>query len=128
MIPGGGYFTRLFADLVGPTGRVIAYIPAEETHDPAAKLTAAMAAEGRSTVSVVSNPLMSPAPAEAKDTIDLIWTSQNYHDLHNLPNVDVVAYNRLLFGIVTPGGAYIVVDHAAPGGLGPRRYGHHAPH
>ena len=29
MLPGGGYFTRLFADVVGPKGRVYAYVPNE---------------------------------------------------------------------------------------------------
>src|SRR5580658_3142465 len=29
LLPGGGYFTRLFSVAVGPTGKVYAYIPTE---------------------------------------------------------------------------------------------------
>src|SRR5690606_27922322 len=48
---------------------------------------------------------------------DVIWTSQNYHDLH-LPrmNVDVAAVNRAVFAALKPGGLFVVVDHAAAPG------------
>src|SRR5262249_40184738 len=44
---------------------------------------------------------------------DLVWTSQNYHDVKNVPNVDMTAFNKAIFDALKPGGTYIVLDHAA---------------
>ena len=117
ILPGGGYFTRLLSDVVGPKGHVVAYIPAEMAKpDSVDKLATAMRTEGRANVEVLSDPLMNPPPGKALGTADLIWTSQNYHDLHNIAGVDVSAYDKLLFSVLKPGGIFIVTDHAAPAG------------
>lgn len=45
-------------------------------------------------VSVVAEPFSQlgvPAP------VDLLWTSQNYHDLHNFPGLDVGVFNKMVF-------------------------------
>ena len=115
-MPGGGYFTRLFSDVVGPKGKVIAYIPDEflaKSQRPLERATAA--AQGHANVQVEHNPLMAPGP---DNVLDVVWTSQNYHDLHNLPGIDLVAFNKLVFRSLKPGGIYIVLDHAAPAGSG----------
>lgn len=118
IMPGGGYFTRLFSVAVGPTGKVIAYVPAEV----AAKFTKslpsaqAVAAEpGRSNVMVAHDALMDVPP---DNFLDVAWTAQNYHDLHNLPGFDGVAYDRLVYKALKPGGTYVVLDHAAAAGSG----------
>jgi predicted methyltransferase len=49
-----------------------------------------------------------------------VWTSQNYHDLHNRPNADLAAFNKNVFDSLKPGGTYIVLDHAAEAGSGTR--------
>lgn len=120
VIPGGGYFTRLFAAAVGPSGHVFAYIPAETlghgvTPDA---LRATLAQQGYANVEVGSDPLMQPAPASLANMLDLVFTAQNYHDLHNMPGVDVVGYDRLIYGMLKPGGVYIVIDHVAAAGAG----------
>jgi predicted methyltransferase len=51
-----------------------------------------------------------PAP------VDLVFTAQNYHDLHNVPNLDIAAFNRSVFDSLKPGGIFLVVDHAAATG------------
>jgi predicted methyltransferase len=52
-----------------------------------------------------------PTPA------DVIWTAQNYHDLHLTRfNLDVAKVNKAVFAALKPGGYYIVLDHAAPAG------------
>ena len=53
----------------------------------------------------------------------MVWTSQNYHDLHNLPGLDVGASNRAIFNALKPGGIYVVLDHAAEPGSGLRDTG-----
>jgi len=117
ILPGAGYFTRLFSDVVGPKGKVIAYVPDEMLVKSQAGLERAnAAAAGRSNVIVMHSPLMAPNPPGV--LADVVWTSQNYHDLHNMPGIDVVAYNRLVFQGLKPGGVYIVLDHVAPAGSG----------
>jgi predicted methyltransferase len=54
------------------------------------------------------------------DKVDLVWTTQNYHDFHNIPNVDIATVNRAVAGVLKPGGTYFVLDHAAEAGSGAR--------
>ena len=118
MLPGGGYFTRLFSDAVGPTGKVIAYVPDENlARFPKAldRINAIAAEPNHKNVQAEHNPLMAPGP---DNVADVIWTSQNYHDLHNVPGVDLVAFNKLVFRSLRPGGVYVVLDHSAPAGSG----------
>ncbi len=35
--------------------------------------------------------------------VDLYWTSQNYHDLHNMAGIDVAAFNKEVFDSLKPG-------------------------
>jgi predicted methyltransferase len=52
--------------------------------------------------------------------VDLVWTSQNYHDLHNFPGLDVGVFNKMVFDDLKPGGIYLVLDHRAEAGSGAR--------
>jgi predicted methyltransferase len=50
----------------------------------------------------------------ALPAVDLIWTSQNYHDLHlTRVHQDPVAIDKLWFSKLKPGGVLIIIDHAA---------------
>jgi predicted methyltransferase len=85
--------------------------------DFAARVKAIAADPNYSNVSVVVEPfsqLAVPAP------VDLIWTSQNYHDLHNFPGLDLAMFNKMVFADLKPGGIYLVLDHAAEAGSGTR--------
>jgi predicted methyltransferase len=55
-----------------------------------------------------------PAP------VDMVWTSQNYHDPHNFPGLDVGVFNKMVFDDLKPGGVYLILDHAAAAGSGLR--------
>ncbi len=118
VIPGGGYFTRVFSAAVGAKGTVIALVPsAQAARSPEAvtSLKALAAEPGLGNVNVV---VSSFAPLATPATIDVIWTAQNYHDLHNpaLPAATVPGINKAIFAALKPGGTYIVVDHAAASG------------
>jgi predicted methyltransferase len=118
ILPGGGYFTRLFSTAVGPTGKVLAYVPDEMFAGRPKSLDAvnAIAVDpAHKNVQALHDPALAPGP---QNIADVVWTSQNYHDLHNVPGLDVVAFNKVLYGIVRPGGVYIVLDHSAPAGSG----------
>jgi len=120
IIPAGGYFTRLLSAVVGPKGKVFALQP--PPRPPAAGASAppppppveAIAADAHySNVQVLVQPLATPSlPAP----VDFFWTSQNYHDLHNVPGIDIGAFNRAVFNALKPGGIYVVLDHAAEAG------------
>lgn len=113
LIPGGGYFTRLFSKAVGPTGRVFAVIPATNPDRPAPAVRAIAASPDYANVTVIEGPLVrfqSPQP------VDLVWTSQNYHDI---PPANRALLNTAAFNALKPGGLYVVVDHAAVSGTGP---------
>jgi predicted methyltransferase len=123
LLPGGGYFTRIFSKVVGPSGHVYALVPAPSLNAPAdapdfaARVKAIAADPNYSNVSVVVEPfsqLKAPVP------VDLVWTSQNYHDMHNFPGADVAVFNQMVFDALKPGGIYLILDHAAEPGSGTR--------
>ena len=116
---GGGYFTRLFADVVGPGGHVYAVVPSSLFTFPnivkgTAEVQAWAVPHDNVTVIVASalQGLKYPEP------LDLFWISQNYHDLHDsfMGPVDIAAFNRGVYAALKPGGLYVVLDHAAAAG------------
>ena len=119
LLPGGGYFTRIFAKAVGPTGRVYAILPQLPAGAPAPPPSpvAAMAAEpGYANVRPVTENF---TRLELPEKLDLVWTSQNYHDLHLARfKTDVAAVNKAVYDALKPGGLYVVLDHAAAPGTG----------
>ena len=115
-MPFRGYYTRLFAALVGLAGRAYAVIPEELTRiERIAKGRAEIAglAANEPTIEMASGPL---AQAGAlPEPVDLFWISENYHDLHNpfMGPVDIGAFNATVFGVLKPGGRVILIDHVA---------------
>jgi predicted methyltransferase len=117
MIIGGGYFTRVFSAAVGPEGHVTAWQPDEFVAFQASYGEAVTAADALPNVDGVHSPIGAPAfPAG----LDLIFTAQNYHDLHLQPfAADTAAkVNAAAFAALKPGGLYVIVDHHATAGSG----------
>jgi predicted methyltransferase len=120
LIPGSGYFTRLFAKIVGPTGHVYAIWPAEyakeDTDDVA---TTQKLQQTYPNVSVIVQPA---AQFAAPTKVDVVWTSQNYHDYPDkfMGPTDPAILDRAVFAALKPGGVFVVVDHAAEAGSGLR--------
>ena len=121
--PGGGYYTRIFAKLVGPKGQVYAYInnggdarmktQGKDPDNQFADLKAIYPNLG-----VLHGPtagFVTPEP------VDMVWLSDNYHDIHNGPTgpADVASMNKGIFASLRHGGIYLVLDHRAAKGAGP---------
>lgn len=118
MIIGGGFWTRAFARIVADgEGEVIAWQPAEFIGFQASYAEAIDAAEAMDDVSAIRSPIGAP---EFPAGMDLVFTNQNYHDLHLQPfAADTAAkVNAAVFAALKPGGLYVIIDHAAQPGAG----------
>jgi predicted methyltransferase len=121
LLPGGGYFTRIIAKAVGDGGHVYALVPAPRPDAPpdapdfSARIKALAAEPAYANVSVVVEPF---AELKAPEPVDLVWTSQNYHDLHNFPGLNLTVFNQMVFEALKPGGIYLILDHSSVPGAG----------
>ena len=115
-LPGGGYYTRILAKAVGSEGHVYVLIPAAFAQRPGGlDAINALAAE-YGNVTVMATDLTNftlPRP------VDLAWTTENYHDMHNGPTPSFAGVNAAVFKALKPGGIYFVEDHAAADGAAP---------
>jgi predicted methyltransferase len=107
--PGGGYYTRILAKAVGPEGHVYALMPAFFANRPGGLDNInALAAQYPNVTVVVADFTALDLP----EPVDLVWTTENYHDM---ANGDIAAINASAFAALKPGGIYFVEDHSAPG-------------
>jgi predicted methyltransferase len=117
LAPGKGYYTRLLSAVVGPKGKVYAVTSPPKPDAPPPPVQAIAADPHYGDVTVM---LQRVADLKLPQSVDLVWTSQNYHDFHNIPDVDVATINRAVFAALKSGGTYLVLDHAADAGSGAR--------
>lgn len=117
MIIGGGHFTRAFAAAVGPDGRVTAWQPEEFIAFQASYGDSLAAADALANVDGVRSPIGAP---DFPGGLDLVFTAQNYHDLHldPFPEDTAAKVNAAVFEALRPGGLYVIIDHDAAAGSG----------
>jgi predicted methyltransferase len=116
MLPGAGYFTRIFAKAVEPGGRVYAYFGSQydarlktQNKDPGYQF--ADLKQTYLNLGVIHGPLPQFVTPEA---VDVVWTSDNYHDMHNKAyGMDVNEVNKAIYKSLKPGGYYVIIDHKA---------------
>lgn len=115
MIIGGGYFTRVFSAAVGPRGRVTAWQPAEFIAFQASYGDSLTTVDTLANVDGIRSPLAAP---EFPTGLDLVFTAQNYHDLHlsMAPADTATRVNAAVFQALKPGGFYVIIDHHAVAG------------
>jgi predicted methyltransferase len=119
LVPGGGYVTRLISKIVGPTGKVYAAnLPTFNEKFKSGPL-AVTSNPAYSNVTIIEMPF---SALKAPEPIDVVWTSENYHDFKNMGqfNTDTNAMNRAIFAALKPGGRYIITDYVAEAGSGVR--------
>ncbi|HZY32656.1 MAG TPA: class I SAM-dependent methyltransferase [Rhodanobacter sp.] len=120
LVPGSGYWTRVFSAIVGPQGHVYTVWPGEM-----AKYSDKSLAEWRKLVATphYANVSLLQQPAaqlSAPESVDLVFTAQNYHDYHDpfMGPVDMAGFDKQVYDALKPGGLFVVIDHAAPAGSG----------
>lgn len=164
LMPGRGYFTRIFCAIAGDKGHVYAVtVPRTApstgtsnqsvTSNQSAALNKSAASSTASIVESCTNVTQltltaknRPAPELHSDSddpgwvyeyyqpspaaenlavpepLDVIWTSENYHDLHNaaMGSPDMGRVTKAFFAALKPGGILIIEDHAATAKSGAR--------
>jgi predicted methyltransferase len=117
-IMGGGYWTRILSNVVGPQGKVYAYQPSEfVAFRPAYGDEQNAAVAGRANVVPLRASVAAPVFPEPLDTL---ITVQNLHDLYigAMPAGTASKAIAGLYAALKPGGTLLVVDHSAATGSG----------
>ncbi|HEX7341798.1 MAG TPA: methyltransferase [Rhodanobacteraceae bacterium] len=118
LVPGSGYWTRLFSQMVKPGGAVYTVWPEQMLKYSRKSLMQwkrLAAGKHYADVRALVEPAQTvTAPAKA----DVVFTSDNYHDYHNIKGLSIAAFDKSVFDALKPGGLFIVIDHIAPAGSG----------
>jgi predicted methyltransferase len=120
LFTGSGYYAELMARVVGPTGNVVAWEPANFVNDKSKAEWTALHARVPNTGILVTPASALSLPANA---FDFVMIHLNYHDTYwesakyGFPRVDPDALLRTVYQSIKPGGVIAVIDHVAnPGG------------
>ena len=121
LIPGSGYFTKIFSKAVGPSGKVYMIWPNEYAKEaqPDPEENKKLAKAGYPNTVVIQQP---GAAFATPEPVDLVFTVQNYHDYPDkfMGKIDPMVFNRAVYKSLKPGGTFLVVDHVAEAGSGMR--------
>jgi predicted methyltransferase len=126
LLPGIGqaaYFTRIFSGVVGPQGKVYAYY-GTQYDERLKRMTPPMDPDNLGVVFQPNYPNVVALHSHLEqiktpEPVDLVWTSNNYHDMHNTAYaMDPIKVNAAVFAALKPGGIYLVMDHRAAKGAG----------
>ncbi len=120
LVPGSGYWTRVFSQIVGPKGHVYTVWPEQMMKFSAksfAKWQDLVKTPHYANVSLLKEPA---AKLTVPQKVDVVFTAQNYHDYHDpfMGPVDMKKFDREVYDALKPGGVFVVIDHIAPAGSG----------
>ncbi len=121
LVQGKGYFTRIFAKVVGPRGYVYAFLPSELNPMVLKRLPPGTDIKQQfhdySNVAVLNGPVNTLA---APESLDVVFTAQNYHDFKDpfFAPADTALINKAIYAALKPGGYFVLIDHSAPDGSG----------
>ncbi len=114
-----GYFTCLFASIVGSKGHVYAVEPtAFFKFEHFVKAVAELQGYAITHPNVTVTTAAALEGLKFPEKLDLFWISRNYHDLHDkfTGPVDTYRFNEAVYEALKPGGFYVVLDHSAAAG------------
>jgi predicted methyltransferase len=122
LVPGAGYFTRIFSRIVGPKGHVYAVWPIEYARIDGEEVEAVQELAKDPHYSNVTVLVEPAAKFNVPVKADVVWTSQNYHDYlcKFMGPVDPTLLARSVLQALKPRGVFVIIDHAAQEGSGRR--------
>lgn len=124
LMPGGGYFTRLFSTATGAQGQVYTVTPSDLKGLPPrlAEILSQNVGAMRTLAAGYKNitPLAQPlSQINLPEPVDLVWTAQNYHDIYGFWGPEgAAAANAAVFKALKKGGTYLIIDHEGLPGSG----------
>jgi predicted methyltransferase len=120
LIPGTGYWTRIFSKIVGPDGKVYAVWPEAYARMAMGNVQALRQLSGDKYYGNIVTQVQPTTTLTAPEPLDVVWTSQNFHDYPDefMGKGDPSALAKDAFKLLKPGGAFIVIDHRAEPGRG----------
>ena len=121
LIPGSGYWTRIFSKIVGPEGKVYAVWPQAYARFSMGNVQDMKKLSADKYYGNVVTEVQPSAILTAPEPLDVVWTSQNYHDYPDEymgKDADPSLLNKAVFKILKPGGTYMIIDHMAKSGRG----------
>lgn len=129
LLPGQNYYTRLLCRIVGDQGHVYTYgikmhMPPPQPGAPA-RPRMQMPPPGPIGCDNVTASTQEASALSLDPDLDVVWTTENYHDLHNpmMGSPDMKQLDMAVYNALKPGGVFIVEDHAAEAGSGARDTG-----
>lgn len=119
LVPGKGYWTRIFSGVVGAEGHVYTVWP-NGMAKYAAESFATWQELVKATYTNVSLLQQANDALSSPEPVDVVFTCQNYHDYHDkfMGPVDMAKFDKEVFDALKPGGVFVVIDHVAPAGSG----------
>ena len=121
LIPGSAYWTRIFSKVVGPEGKVYAVWPQAYARFAMGDVAGMKKLSADSYYGNIVTEVQPSAVLSAAEPLDVVWTSQNYHDYPDEymgKDADPTLLNKAVFKILKPGGTYMIIDHMAKPGRG----------
>ena len=121
LIPGDGYWTRILSKVAGPEGKVYAVWPEAYARFARGNVTTLEGLSKDPHYGNIVTAVQESAVLSAPEKLDLVWTSQNYHDYPDEymgEDADPELLNKAVFDMLKPGGVYMIIDHRASDGRG----------
>ena len=120
LIPGSGYWTRIFSKIVGPQGKVYAVWPEAYARSATGNVADLRKMSADQYYGNIVTEVQPSTALTASEPLDLVWTSQNFHDYPDefMGKGDPSQLARDAFKILKPGGTFLVIDHMAKPGRG----------
>ena len=120
LIPGTGYWTRIFSKIVGPQGKVYAVWPQAYARTAIGNVATLRQLSADKYYGNIVTQIQPGTTLTAPEPLDVVWTSQNFHDYPDefMGKGDPSALARDAFKILKPGGTFLIIDHRAKPGRG----------
>src|SRR3954469_14107077 len=80
LIPGSGYWTRIFSKIVGPDGKVYAVWPQAYARDAMGNVADLKKLSADKYYGNIVTEVQPTTKLSSPEALDVVWTSQNFHD------------------------------------------------